>query len=398
MAAHVNMLVFPALALPLAGFLGLPAGQVLGMSFWMYFLFGVTALPWGVASDRWGAPPLLLLFHLGAAASCLAAAAWIDDPGRLTLALAGLGLFSGIYHPAGLGWISTRVERVSVGLGYNGMAGNLGIAAAPLLAGLLNWRIGPAAVYVTLAALNAVGAVLVLLAPRGGLHETEDAGTGGSRQRLGAFVVLLAAMLLGGVVYRGATVTVPALLELKGVGIYTAVSAWLHGGLSANVTATAIASAAYLVGMAGQMAGGHAAERLQLQRLYLGAHIVVAALAFALGAATEVPLALLVVAYFFFLLGMQPVENSLVARLTPPRFHHAAFGAKFVLTFGVGALAVKAVEAVERSQGLGAVFPLLGLVSAAMVAVILVLIRVAPRQAPARHGEPAPPAAPAPPA
>ena len=44
--------------------------------------------------------------------------------------------------------------------------------------------------------------------------------------------------------------------------------------------------------------------------------------------------------YFFFLLGMQPMENTLVARLSPPAFKHSAYGAKFVLTFGIGSLAV----------------------------------------------------------
>ena len=164
--SHVNMLVFPALVLPLAARLELSMAAVLAISFWMYLLFGVTALPWGMLTDRWGAPCLLFLYHTGAALSCVAAALWIDDPTRLSLALAALGLFSGIYHPAGLGWISRRLERVSIGLGYNGMFGNLGIAVAPLLAGILNYLWGPEMAYVAVAGLNVVGALSVLLSPR----------------------------------------------------------------------------------------------------------------------------------------------------------------------------------------------------------------------------------------
>ena len=104
-------------------------------------------------------------------------------------------------------------------------------------------------------------------------------------------------------------------------------------------------------------------------------------LGFALAWATDLSLALLVVAYFVFLLGMQPVENTLVARFTPRRFHHAAYGTKFVLTFGVGSLAVQGVAAIERAAGLGAVFPALGVVSVLMVAVIAALRRVVPRRA-----------------
>ena len=60
--SHFNMLVFPALVLPLAGRLKMDMAYVLDISFWMYLLFGVTALPWGVIADRWGARPLFLIY------------------------------------------------------------------------------------------------------------------------------------------------------------------------------------------------------------------------------------------------------------------------------------------------------------------------------------------------
>ena len=63
--SHFNMLVFPALVLPLANRLDMTMGGVLGISFWMYLLFGLTALPWGLLADRWDARPLLIIFFLG---------------------------------------------------------------------------------------------------------------------------------------------------------------------------------------------------------------------------------------------------------------------------------------------------------------------------------------------
>ena len=90
--------------------------------------------------------------------------------------------------------------------------------------------------------------------------------------------------------------------------------------------------------------------------------------------AVDLPLVALALVYFFFLLGMQPIENTLVSRLTPPRWRHSAFGMKFILTFGVGALAVKGVQAIESSLGLTWVFPALGCVSIVLVMTIGVLI------------------------
>jgi hypothetical protein len=73
---------------------------------------------------------------------------------------------------------------------------------------------------------------------------------------------------------------------------------------------------------------------------------------------------------------MQPIENTLVARITPKRLHHSAFGMKFILTFGVGALAVKLVEYVDRTWGVEATFITLGVTSLLLVLSILGLIYV----------------------
>ncbi len=63
---HYNLLVFPALVLPLTGILKMDLAQVLQLSFLQYLLFGVSALPWGIAADRLGGRPLMILMFLGA--------------------------------------------------------------------------------------------------------------------------------------------------------------------------------------------------------------------------------------------------------------------------------------------------------------------------------------------
>jgi hypothetical protein len=205
-------------------------------------------------------------------------------------------------------------------------------------------------------------------------------GSAADTVSLRGFGVLLVCMMLGGVVYRGATVTLPALFEINGAGIFAAVTSLFNDfPVSSNVVATAITSGLYLVGMLGQYAGGWAGERYDLRLSYLVFHLVTIVPAFLMGMATDVPLVLLATLHGFFLLGMQPVENTLVARLTPPSLRSSAYGMKFVLTFGVGALAVKLIKEVELHWGLDAVFPSLGIVSLALVAAIGVLIAFTPK-------------------
>ena len=368
------MLVFPAVLLPLTASLKLSMAETLALSFWMYLLFGLTALPWGLLADRFGPRRLLGIFHLGAGLCGFWAAANIDQASVLWIALAGIGLFSGIYHPAGLGWIAKEVENTSRGMAYNGMFGNLGLATAPLLAGTVNYFWGTKMVYLVLGVMNLIGLILLALS-----SAESRAGAGNNKKNQGnslvAFVVLLAAMTLGGIVYRGTSVTLPAYFELQNGALYQYLTTLTGGMGSANVVATILTSLIYFVGMAGQYTGGWVGERYRLTSGYLLFHLITIPLALAMAASSNGMLVLFAMAHGFFLLGMQPLENTLVARLTPANFLSAAYGVKFILTFGVGALSVKMVGLVKASWGFPAVYQSLAGVSTLLACAIVILIK-----------------------
>jgi MFS family permease len=378
--SHFNMLVFPAILLPLSARMGLDMAATLELAFWMYLLFGLTALPWGMLADKIGPRPLLGLFYAGAGCCGLSAALSVDSPLAFKLSLAGIGFFSGIYHPAGLGWIACCVSKTSTGMAYNGMFGNIGLATGPLLAGLVNWLFGAQAVYLSLALLNFTGIFFLLRVRTEQCTRKTQQTSGSDGGSMSGFAVLLVCMMLGGIVYRGATVTLPALFELNGTGIVAALGRMFPGStIEANVVATLLTSALYLIGMLGQYTGGLAGERFDLRYSYLAFHLMTLPAAFVMGVLLDVPLVLVATVHSFFLLGMQPVENTLVARLTPPSLRSSAYGMKFVVTFGVGALAVQGIKMIEQSHGVEAVFPSLGFVSLALVMAIGVLIRVTPK-------------------
>ncbi len=372
--SHFNMLVFPALVLPLTVTLNLEMAQVLGISLWMYLLFGLTALPWGMAADRFGSKPFMLIFFAGSGISSLAAAYWIDSPFGLSFALASIGLFSGIYHPTGLGLISKEIKRISVGMGYNGMFGNLGIASAPLITGIVNWIWGVRAAYLVLGFLNFMGIGLILMLPISETYKKKKTDPDEENFYFLSFLILLVAMMLGGITYRGSTLILPSYFELRNHDIFNAVLSFFGQGVSKNVVATLVTSMIFVAGMLGQYTGGRIAEKFNLKFSYLFFHAVTVPIAFLMAFAWDIPLVLLAIVYFFFLLGMQPIENTLVSKITPRKFHHSAYGTKFVLTFGVGSVAVKMIGFVEQSKGISYVFPVLGITSLALVVVIVLLI------------------------
>jgi MFS transporter, FSR family, fosmidomycin resistance protein len=90
-----------------------------------------------------------------------------------------------------------------------------------------------------------------------------------------------------------------------------------------------------------------------------------------MGFCSEWALVLVAGAYVFFALGMQPIENSLVASLTPERWRSTSYGVKFVLNFGVGSLAVYGVTALHRD---GSFLPVYASVAALVVLVCLAAI------------------------
>ncbi|RLB19562.1 MAG: hypothetical protein DRG82_00870 [Deltaproteobacteria bacterium] len=373
--SHFNVLVFPALVLPLASRMHLDMSTVLGISFWMYLLFGITSLPWGMLADRLGPRFLLFLFYIGSAVSAMAAARYVNSPSALTISLAALGLFSGIYHPIALGMISREIRQVSLAMGYNGMFGNVGLASAPLLTGLINWIWGPAGAYLLLGGMHVIGAAMTALLTITLLSETTEEATETSENgNLSAFLILLVAMMLGGIAYRGATVVMPAYFELKNQGVTHFFSMMIGRELPGNLVATFTTSLIFFIGILGQYAGGRIGNRFEPRYSYLVFHAITVPAAFLMGLFHDVPLLILVFIYTFFLIGMQPIENTLVALFAPKRLHHSAFGTKFVVTFGVGSFSVKMVEFVEKNIGIEATFPVLGGVSVFLVGVILYLI------------------------
>jgi len=375
--AHFNMLVFPALVLPLAGHCRMDMAQVVGMSLWMYLFFGLSALVWGPLADRFGARPLMLLFYSGSACAAGLCALLYDKPAALPLSLAALGLFSGIYHPVGVGWLSKEMRRISRALALNGIFGSLGIALAPLAAGLACRLWGISGAFFMLSAANAAGlAIMLLFAERFRRLQAENPPGPRGQARPVPFAVLLMIMMLAGIVYRGSTVMLPACLELRNAGLLELTRSWSGGWLTANLTATVTAGLILLPTIGGQYIGGFLAERFDLRLTYLLFHAATIPAVLFMAHAFDLPLVFAAVAYFFFLLGTQPVENTLLAQYTSERFRHSAFGMKFALTFGAGALVVKLIEYVKKNGSLEDVYQLLAGVSLLLVCCIVVLIAV----------------------
>jgi MFS family permease len=357
---HIAMLVFPTAAVIMAQTTGMKKEEIYPWGFLCYLLFGICALPIGLLADRLRANWGVKLGALGVGPALMLVA--LADPTsrfELTAGLALVGVMASIYHPTGMSLLSKTMTRRGTSLGLNAICGSAGIALSPILTEMTAIPYGWRGSFVILGLmLLALGIPVSLLkideSPSREATETQAHGQG----RLDLFCVLLVAMMLGGLSYRANALSLPGYLEERqssetGFGIVT--------GLL------------FFVGSIGQMLGGRLADRYDLRFLYMVFHLVSIPFALAMYSLMGAPLYAAAGVFIFCNLGMQPIENSLVARLTPERLRTTAYGVKFIFVFGCGSFAVLGVPWIIKAYSFAHVYLAIAAVVAMMFLAICVL-------------------------
>ncbi len=375
--SHFNMLFFPGLVIPLSNYLKMDIKDVIPLSFYMYLLFGLSSLPWGIIGDRINAKKLMYIFYLGAGISAILASISLKHPLLFSICLGGVGIFSGIYHPIGLGIISKNINRMSLALGINGMFGNIGLASAPIVAGIFNYFYGVKISFMLMGVINIVGFCFMIWIPFSDMNSSMIKNNNKSHNSmLYPFIILCICMMIAGIIYRGNTVILPTYFELKNKYLFSIINNLKIPIFTSNVVATLTTSIIFLFGMCGQIMGGIISEKYDPKYGYLIFHTILIFIAIIMALVSDIYLVIASITYFIFLLGIQPMENTLIARFTPTKMRHKGYGTKFILTFGVGSISVYIVKYIKTYYPLHYVFFFFSFCSVLLVFFILCLIKV----------------------
>ena len=351
---HSFMLIFPAVMLPVMKEFDLTSTDAGFLVKFSYLMFGLGAIPAGWLTGHFGFDGLIVVCLIGSGLSSIFIGT-SEDYFQLAAGLLSLGAFTSIYHPAGLALISRRIRNRPRALGYHGIFGNLGLAGAPFVAGIISsigqWRDA----YLLFGIISIVAASYFLIRPVSE-RKIDDSGEnrGEVKTKFREVIILFMTTVIFGFIYRGALTFMPYLFT-NNVTQWTAVDPIVIGG---SVTAAAL-----LVGIFGQWFGGRVAEKYSLTFILT---IIWAALIPALLLMGTFEQYLLIgTAFIFtiFIFASQPVGNTLLATYIAMKSKGMGYGLNIAIGFGIGSFAAPVCGYIAEKTSAGGVFIFLGLLA-----------------------------------
>ena len=383
---HLFLLLYPTVVLTLEGVFGRSYGELLSLAVPGFIAFAAGTLPAGWLGDRWSRPAMLAIFFVGISLSAILTG-FARTPFELAVGLTLIGLFASIYHPIGVAMLVEGREKVGKLLGVNGVAGNLGLAAAAIVAASLSDAISWRAAFIVPGAVSLfVGLAFIALCRqwRNSGAETARPSLGGgwgrpSRTLVRLVLVIGIATALTGLTFQTTTIALPKLFDEGLTGI-------ADGALGVG----ALVSVVIAIAAFAQIGVGWLIDRYPAKPVWIAVLFAQAPLIAAAGVLAGHGLLIVALAMMMVVVGEIPIQDALVTRYTAERWRARVFGVKFLLGLGASAVAAPLVAGLHGiSSGFLWLFVGLG-GSAALVGVIAFWLpgsmAGAPQQAVAKAG------------
>jgi len=319
---------------------------------------GLGGFPAGFLAERFGSRMVLLIYFAG----LIIASVWLYFSTTFTTAAFGLGflgLVTGLYHPAGLKMVS-HSPNVSRYMGYHGISGSLGLAAGPIygswMANWMGWRTA----YLLLGGLALLAFIFLFW------DKTESEPRQGKFNFRVSFtrpqVLIISIASLWGFAHHGLFNFLPLYFEKT-----------VDTGFGAIVGSGFLTGFVLLVGIIGQLTGGRLGELYSRKNLYIwvvGLNIPFLIMMAFYSGYTLVGIAVLLGAVNFM---FQPVNNSLLADVTPSDQRGIIYGFSAGISFGIGSLAGIVGGYLGEALSINLIFPSMTifLVPAVILAILL---------------------------
>jgi MFS family permease len=368
---HLFMLLFATVAaLTLARQWGMGYAELIPYATPGFIAFGVCALPAGWIADKWNRKGMMIIFFIGIGAASIATSL-ARTPLEISAGLCAIGVFAAIYHPVGLALVVQGREKTGMALAINGVFGNIGVAAAALIAGYLIDAAGWHWVFVLPGILSIATGILYAGFLAWDKHTATSARAAAKPAEkapidrailIRVFAVIFISTAIGGLVFQSTTFSLPKVFDER------------LGDLAGSATLVGwYAFLVFTIAAFAQVVVGWLVDRHSV-RLVFGFVAALQMLFFAImpnmtgGAALIVAIAFMLVVF-----GQIPINDVLVGRMTRPEFRSRVFALRYIVTFSVSATAIPVIAWIHAGWGFSALFMVLSVAAAVILAAVLTL-------------------------
>ena len=344
---HLFLLIFAAAVAAIATDFGYAKWEdLMPFGAGAFLLFGLGSIPSGRLGDLWGRRSMMLIFFFGIGASAILTAA-SQNAWQMAACLTLLGAFASIYHPVGIPMLIERSSNPGATIGFNGLAGNLGVAAAALVTGfLIKWYGWRMAFIVPGVVCVACGVVFALACPKE--KESPSKRKGGAKIRLSP-----AMMARAMVVMTAAAVTSSVLFNFTTNGNGQLLGERFRGVMEDPATLGVLLAVVYAVASVAQVVVGNLVSRFALKPFFLFMVLCqIPMLALASQADGWVLFAALM-GVMIFIFGAIPFTDLMIARYVDDRMRSRVSGMRMGVSFGVSSLSMWAVGPLVKAMGFG---------------------------------------------
>ncbi len=331
-----------------------------------FLLFGLGSLPAGRLGDLWGRRQMMAVFFFGIGISACVVAlthnAW-----QLAAALTLVGAFASIYHPVGIPMLVQNAASPGATIGVNGLAGNLGIAAAAILTGYLVEHLGWRAAFVVpgLASIG-FGIWFVRVAP----HETEPPS---QRARKPGLALSRAEVLRALAVMTLASATGGLIFNLTTNGNGQLLTERFRGVVEDPSTLGLLLGLVYALASLAQLVVGRLIDRFPLKPLQLTIVLCQAPMLLWASQAQGWALYAALVGAMLFIFGAIPFTDATIVRYVDDRMRSRVAGLRLAISLGISSGAVWALGPAVKAAGFGVLFMAMAGVAVFTAAVVLAL-------------------------
>jgi MFS family permease len=341
---HLLMLVYPTAVLAMTGEFGMSYSEMIPLSLGGFIAFGLCSLPAGWLADRWSRRNMMIVFFVGIGLATILTG-FAHTPWQLAAGLTCMGVFASIYHPVGISMLVAGHDKVGKLLGINGVYGNLGVGFAAFTAGALAGSVGwRSAFFVPGVIAIAAGIAFSMLVP----PMRDLARSAGAKPRISiprdvmmrVFIVLTIGTICNGIIYNSATISMPKMFEDR-IGDLT----------GSTLGVGTLVSLVYLCAACAQYIVGHLIDRYSLRNVFLPLAAMQIPLLLLASSVGNYSILLVAVPMMFFIFGVIPINDAMVAKYTDEHWRSRVYAVRFVISFLASACAVPMVSWLYKTYG-----------------------------------------------